>query len=959
MHVGPVVSSTRAKILSRSLWTLALSLLACASSASATSKYWIGGTTSDWGVNTNWSNTPGGAASGVPVAGDDATISLSTTTTVTRGGLSTSYTSPLNSLALDGLNGASVTLAQSQTTFLVNYLNVADSANSKAQIVLSGGTISAGSAYYGLGTNSTATITISGSGAYTGFCSLGYGVNSNVVFNQTAGTFSDGGADLFIAKFGDATARGTYNLTAGYMNLGQEMDVGATGSGTFHQSGGNAFAANINIGGGTAGNFILDGGSFTTNNPGTFVDYIGVNGKIYTQAATQGGNFYVRGSMLVDGGSVDVSKLNFVQNDSVTTNYLTVQNGGTFNSVTYYDDEGTLSTNVTSGANFTASNVVYLGANCTFTISNATLNAGTIYTIGSSNNNLVFNSGTINITGGGGMTVGYANYGYNFLGITPDLTSNKALGVTGALTIQPNASVTLDGGTLTAGTIALSGNGTFLYHTGALKFTGSNFTLGAGQLLGDTLELPNTRSLTTTGAYQAVLNSGATLYMDGGTLSAGGGISNYGTIQLASTLSRMSGGLLSNVGTISGTGRIDNVLSNTGTVQASSGDHVSFTASGNGNGGTIQLLGGVVDFAQTLTNNGRIMGRGSLFANGGLTNNGTMIFTGGPADVQGAVSNSATARVLVTGGSNTTFYGNVSNTAGATITVDPASVVTFLGTYTGGSVTGAGTQIYRAPGSFATVEGGGTTYVEPGASLTATHVLSSTLNVQGSTAIAANGSNAGTSRLNALNISGSTNAWTSQLNLTNNALVVDYTGASPLATIGNQIKSGYNGGAWNGNGITTSLGNAGRYGLGYGEASAIPTAAGGTFAGQAVDNTSALVKYTYFGDANLDGSVDAADFVLLSNNFGRSGANWTQADFNYDGTTNAADFVLLSNNFGSGPSGLGMTPAQLADYNATALGLGFSQAQVAAWDAKIIATPEPTSLMLAAGSLTLLARRRR
>ena len=51
------------------------------------------------------------------------------------------------------------------------------------------------------------------------------------------------------------------------------------------------------------------------------------------------------------------------------------------------------------------------------------------------------------------------------------------------------------------------------------------------------------------------------------------------------------------------------------------------------------------------------------------------------------------------------------------------------------------------------------------------------------------------------------------------------------------------------------------------------------------------------GDADLDGDVDFADFLALSNNFGSSGT-WSQGDFNEDRRVEFNDFLLLSDNFG-------------------------------------------------------------
>ena len=70
------------------------------------------------------------------------------------------------------------------------------------------------------------------------------------------------------------------------------------------------------------------------------------------------------------------------------------------------------------------------------------------------------------------------------------------------------------------------------------------------------------------------------------------------------------------------------------------------------------------------------------------------------------------------------------------------------------------------------------------------------------------------------------------------------------------------------------------------------------FDGQSVDGSSVLVRYTWSGDANLDGVVNALDFNALASNFGgASNRFWYQGDFNYDGMTNTADFNALASNF--------------------------------------------------------------
>ncbi len=135
---------------------------------------------------------------------------------------------------------------------------------------------------------------------------------------------------------------------------------------------------------------------------------------------------------------------------------------------------------------------------------------------------------------------------------------------------------------------------------------------------------------------------------------------------------------------------------------------------------------------------------------------------------------------------------------------------------------------------------------------------------------------------------------TGTLNLGGNDMIV-HSGA--LSTINGLLATGYAGGAWTGLGIDSSAAAADatkRTALG------VLLNSGSVFAsfdGQAVSATDVLVKYTYYGDANLDGVVNGSDYTLIDNGFNNNLSGWQNGDFNYDGHVNGSDYTIIDNAF--------------------------------------------------------------
>ncbi|MEX2137809.1 MAG: hypothetical protein WD894_00995 [Pirellulales bacterium] len=189
--------------------------------------------------------------------------------------------------------------------------------------------------------------------------------------------------------------------------------------------------------------------------------------------------------------------------------------------------------------------------------------------------------------------------------------------------------------------------------------------------------------------------------------------------------------------------------------------------------------------------------------------------------------------------------------------------------------------------------------------LTLKNVRAAGLLIDGGTvAVAPLGTAAGTSVLSSLSIAGD-DAPTARLDLNNNAAIIDYSGASPVATIRSQLLAGRGGAGLgktgNGPGITSSAANAANTAepesrsIGFAENASLPLGAYTTFRGQPVDDTSVLMAFTRTGDVNLDGIVDDNDVTIIGATYapGVPQPSWALGDIDYNGFVDDDDVTLL------------------------------------------------------------------
>jgi autotransporter-associated beta strand protein len=289
----------------------------------------------------------------------------------------------------------------------------------------------------------------------------------------------------------------------------------------------------------------------------------------------------------------------------------------------------------------------------------------------------------------------------------------------------------------------------------------------------------------------------------------------------------------------------------------------------------------------------------------------------------------------------------VSGTGSLTVAGTGLLVLYGPNTYSGGTVVNAGANLLVASDSSFPTK---TSLQNNGNTTFAGSAVLSSLSGTG-TLVVGNGTESNTVQLAAgsglATVGGLVIAANATFDINNNHLIIDYgSGPDPIASIAAMLKTGYNGGAWNGLGgiISTAaqLNNATPgnllYGLGYADSADKGNPAG-------LSSGTIEIKYTLLGDANLSGVVDGTDFGIVAANFNKGVSGWDQGDFNYNNVVDGTDFGFLAANFNKGAAGAAAWQALV---------------NFAAANGLLADVPEPASTGLAVlGAVGFLSSRRR
>ena len=489
------------------------------------------------------------------------------------------------------------------------------------------------------------------SGNNNGALSLSGGVNLN------PGTLIVGNSNAL----GSGTltmAGGTLQADSGSISLNNSVAISA---GTSFLAG----AQNLTFSGPISGS-----GGLTKNGLGTLM--------LSGDSSYSGTLTVAAGTLALNSGTLPATVINqasFVYNGGTFSGQLINQGSTTFNSNSFTAGNGIVNyTTLTASSGFT------------FTLNGSGLdNEGSFALAG----------GTL--TGSGPLVNGNTLSGNGIVAGSGGFTNNAFLNVSGNLILSnsgPNANIGAIN--LAAGEFLQLTSGVALTNSGTLNLN-EGLVSGAGTLTnsGGSINGPGVISATFNNASGVVLIGNAT------TLTIVKPWINGGIVQLTSINSNLTGGAITNNGTIQGLGAVSNAVGNNGSIEAIAGTLSLAGATTNATSGTLTIdsasklviAGGLATNAGTivnqggafdnngfpLNNSGIVAGFGT-FRSGGLTNNGGMTFTGGLAIIIGPVTNQ-NGHTITVAYNPALFTGMVTNNGGATFNT-LSTTATFAGGFT-------------------------------------------------------------------------------------------------------------------------------------------------------------------------------------------------------------------------------------------------------------------------------------
>jgi hypothetical protein len=643
-------------------------------------------------------------------------------------------------------------------------LTIGDTATALGTYSLSGGTLtvtggeSIGAVATGNGTQSGGTF--AQTGGIHNVASLTLGNNAGATGNYTlsSGTLVSSVSEIIgDSGTGSFSQSGGVHTSVGNMNIG--ANIGA--SGTYSQSGGATNAANIFVGGRSAGaggaGVLSIGGSSSImtvpgmikvyNTPGTSLNLNG--GTLNVTAINVGGlpslfnwnsgTLHVTNDVAWDAGAAATStgsifgsslSLGFNKNLKVTGNEtfggnglfnlsvgsgthavtggITLKPGGTLtttNSSVMMYGSFTQAGGAISGTFRNTGNFIYQSGQITAQfINSGTVSFGSNLTI----SNSLQNEGSMTVGGGQTLTVNstITNLGDftvdgGTIGQSSSFTNAAGGTLTAHGTINPN--VTNNGAMIVDGVLflgSLTNNG-ILQGTGTLSYGSNIIQNNAGGVINATTP-GGTLALNFTLANNpgATVNIGPT-----STFSVSQGWTNSGIVNLQGAGARLSGGNFTNNGTLEGFGTVTAPLatSNNGVFRASGGQ-LTFTGPTiiNSTQSQVQVLAGATAmYLQGMSSNsGTISLLGGTFDNNNRTlqNLGTI---NGHGTLRTSGLTNTPNRLISVGGGDMDVIGGVVNNG--VVSIQSGRSAYFFGPVSGsGSFTGTGTAVFLAslsPGS--------------------------------------------------------------------------------------------------------------------------------------------------------------------------------------------------------------------------------------------------------------------